>query len=307
MFFPPCFRAESTIRIFGPSSPEASPRGADRPLHLGPALAGRGSRAALRRLLPRCAGERVDRSAARRSAPRPSPIADRRSATGSPTATRPSATSPTTSPALGADLAELERGVDLRLQPRPRRRPADPRLPVHRRGVPGPRGLGPLPDQRDAHLRQAGRGEADAALPPRPAPHRRLPRRPAPQRPQALGVLGGDPGADRDRAPNARELTVGWHACRRSGRRRGAARHRRLSRLPPADRSRSSASGASGCAIGVVPQRDNRRRRIFDAGTNTAVAPDSETDPVGKPRPLPIPSRRRWPLDRSTGIRPSEE
>ena len=38
------------------------------------------------------------RSAARRSAPRRSPIADRRSATGSPTATRASATSPTTSP-----------------------------------------------------------------------------------------------------------------------------------------------------------------------------------------------------------------
>ena len=34
--------------------------------------------------------------------------------------------------------------VDLRLQPRPRRRPADPRLPVHRRGVPRPRGMGPL-------------------------------------------------------------------------------------------------------------------------------------------------------------------
>ena len=52
MFFPPCFRAESTIRIFGPSSPEAS-------------LESRIARyisagAALRRVLPRCAGERVD-------------------------------------------------------------------------------------------------------------------------------------------------------------------------------------------------------------------------------------------------------
>ena len=47
--------------------------------------------------------------------------------------------------------------VDLGLRPRPRRRPADPRLPVHRRGVPRPRRLGPLAADRHPHLRPPGR------------------------------------------------------------------------------------------------------------------------------------------------------
>ena len=71
----------------GPGLARGLARGPDRPLHLRPALAGRGPRAALRRLVPRHAARASGRSARRRSAPRPSPTAARRSATGSPTAT----------------------------------------------------------------------------------------------------------------------------------------------------------------------------------------------------------------------------
>ena len=154
MFFPPCFRADAEITIWGPASPEALARGPDRPLHLGAPVAGRGSRAALLGLVPRHARRASgeigvgDDPRARRS-----PTAARRSATGSPRATRPSATSPTTSRSSATALAERRAGVDLRLRPGPRRRPPDPRLPVHRRRVPGPRRLGPLGDERRAHLR----------------------------------------------------------------------------------------------------------------------------------------------------------
>ena len=117
------------------------------------------------------------RSARRRSGPRRSPIAARPSATGSPTATEQrSPTSPTTSPGWVRPSSRSSR-VDLGLRPRQGRRPADPRLPIHRRGVPGPRRLGPFATQRHPDVRPAGRGSAAAVLPPRPAPLRRLPRR----------------------------------------------------------------------------------------------------------------------------------
>ncbi len=97
MFFPPCFQEESSITIWGPGLARGLARGPDRPLHLGAALAGRGPRAALRRLVPRHARPPSGRSARPRCGPRLSPTAGRRWATGSPRATRPSVTSPTTS------------------------------------------------------------------------------------------------------------------------------------------------------------------------------------------------------------------
>ena len=59
MFFAPCFRSESEITIWGPSSPEASLEERIGALHLGAALPGRGPRASLRRQLPRYPGDRV--------------------------------------------------------------------------------------------------------------------------------------------------------------------------------------------------------------------------------------------------------
>ena len=176
MFFPPCFRAESEITIWGPASPEASLEDRDRPLHLGPAVAGRGPRAALRGRLPRHARERV--GARRGDDPRrgghpPRPDArlpDHRRRHDPRLHPRPRA---------GARRAARRprAGVDLGLRPRPRRRPADPRLPVHRRRVPRARRLGPLGALRHAHLRPPRRRPAAAALPPRPAALRRVPRR----------------------------------------------------------------------------------------------------------------------------------
>ena len=108
MFFPPCFRAESEITIWGPSSPEASledriARYISAPL----------SPVEVRELPCSVAfrdtpGERVGDRRRRRSAPRRSPTAARRSATGSPTATTTVAYIPDHEPALGAPLAGLE-------------------------------------------------------------------------------------------------------------------------------------------------------------------------------------------------------
>ena len=111
-------------------------------------------------------------------------------------------------PGLGADLAELNEewisGYNLA-------RDAD--LLIHDcqytdEEYPGHEGWGHSPINETHHLREAGRGEADAAVPPRPAPHRRLPRRPPSQRPQLLADLGGDPGQI-EMAAERGELTVG--------------------------------------------------------------------------------------------------
>ena len=96
MFFPPCFRPESEITIWGPSSPEASLEN-----RIGRYISAPLSPVEVRELP--CSVAFRDTPAtewelgARRSAPRPSPTAGRRSAIGSPTATRRSPTSPTTS------------------------------------------------------------------------------------------------------------------------------------------------------------------------------------------------------------------
>ena len=108
MFFPPCFRAESTIRIWGPTSPEASlwRRGS-------PATSRPRSRRWRSASCPATSPSSMrrpasGRSAARRSGPRRSPTAARRSASGSPTERPRSATSPTTSRRSGRRSRELE-------------------------------------------------------------------------------------------------------------------------------------------------------------------------------------------------------
>ena len=143
-----------------------------RPLHLGAALAGRGARAALRRLLPPLPGGRVgDRPGAdpRRLGhpPRPDPrLPDRRRRLLARLHPRPRA---------GARRRPrgARRGLDLRLRARPRRLAADPRRPVLRRRVPRPPRLGPLGARPHARLRPPHRRRAHRPLPPRPAPLRR--------------------------------------------------------------------------------------------------------------------------------------
>ena len=144
MFFPPCFRAGFEDHDLGAGLAGGLTGGPDRTLHLGAALAGRGARASLRRSPSATRPRPSGRSARPRSGPRRSPTAAPPSATASPTARRPSATSPTTSrrwaPRWPTSTPEWISG----LRPRPRRRPPDPRLPVHRRGVPRARRLGPF-------------------------------------------------------------------------------------------------------------------------------------------------------------------
>ena len=112
-------------------------------------------------------------------------------------------------PALGARLDELEpewisgfelaRGADA----------ADPRLPVHGRGVPRARRLGPLPALRRARLRPPRGGRAADALPPRPDALRRLPRRLPRACDRAAGrELGGSP-AQIELAVERREIELG--------------------------------------------------------------------------------------------------
>ena len=201
MFFAPCFNSDTTITIWGPSSPEASleeriARYISAPLspvevrelpcevsfvdtpatewEIGPAkiraeaVTHRGPTLGYR--ITDTGGERRRHDARLHLRPRAGPRRPAR---------------------------EARARVDLGLRPRPRRRPADPRLPVHRRGVPQPRRLGPLAGHRHAHLRPPGRGEAAAALPPRPAARRRLPRRHVRRRRRALDRDGRRPRHDR--------------------------------------------------------------------------------------------------------------
>ena len=161
MFFPPCFRAESEITIWGPASPEASLEDAHRPLHLGPALArSRCVSCPARSPFATRLASRVGARRRRRSAPRRSPTAGRRSAIGSPTATPRSPTSPTTSRALGASLDELEpewisgfdlaRDVDLLIHDC---QYTDDEYPAHV-------GWGHSGVSDDAHLRGAGSAQS---------------------------------------------------------------------------------------------------------------------------------------------------
>ena len=197
MFFPPCFRAESEITIWGPSSPEASledriARYISAPL----------SPVEVRELPCSVAFRDTpgDRVGARRGddprrgghPPRPDArLPDHRRRHHRRLHARPRA---------GARRAarRARARVDLGLRPRPRRRPADPRLPVHRRGVPRARRLGALGGHRHAHLRPPGRGPPADALPPRSAALRRVPRRVLRRRARRLGRAG------RRRRPSSR-------------------------------------------------------------------------------------------------------
>ncbi len=157
MFFPPCFRAESEIVDLGAVLAGGVARGPDRALHLGPALAGRGPRAALLGLVSRHARERM--GARRRDDPRrgghpprsDARLPDHRRRDDARLHPRPRAGSRR---AAGRPRA----GMDLGLRPRPRRRPADPRLPVHRRGVPRAHRLGSFRALGHAHVRSPSRG-----------------------------------------------------------------------------------------------------------------------------------------------------
>ena len=114
-----------------------------RPLHLRPALAGRGARAALRRLLPPLPAGRVgDRPGAdpRRLGRPPradARLPDRRRRLLARLHPRPRARA-------RRRPRRARGGLDLRLRPGPRRLAADPRRPVRRRRVPRPHRLGPL-------------------------------------------------------------------------------------------------------------------------------------------------------------------
>ena len=214
MFFPPCFRADAEITIWGPSSPEASlesriARYISAPL----------SPVEVRELpcsvsfqdapATRMGDRRSDDPRRGGHPPRADPrLPDHRRRYDDRLHPRPRA---------GARIAagRPRAGMDLGLRPRPRRRPADPRLPVHRRRVPGPRRLGALGHVGHAHVRRTGRGEAPDALPPRPAAHRRDARRPLGP-PRASAGPGSAADATRSswpsRAPRSRS-GGDWTAC----------------------------------------------------------------------------------------------
>ncbi len=139
----------------GPGLARGLAGGADRALHLRPALPRRGARAALRRLVPRHPGDRVgDRPrhdpGRGGDAPRPHPrLPDHRRRHDAHLHPGPRA-----GPRRAAGDAGA--GVDLRLRPRPPHRPPDPRLPVQRRRVPGPRRLGALASSATPSPSRAG-------------------------------------------------------------------------------------------------------------------------------------------------------
>ena len=158
----------------GPLLARGLPRGADLALHLGPPLPRRGPRAALRGQLQGHPAHRVgarpgqDPRRGRHPSRADPRLPDHRRPHHPHLHLRPRARARS---AAGVARA----GVDLGLRPRPRHRPSDPRLPVHGRGVPGPRRLGSLAAHRHTHLRPPRRGSAALDVPSRSAALRRLP------------------------------------------------------------------------------------------------------------------------------------
>ena len=156
MFFPPCFRAESEITIWGPASPEASledriARYISAPLS--PVEVRELPCSVSFRDTPATEWEIGGGDDPRRGGHPPradARLPDHRRRDDARLHPRPRAGP------RGAARRPRAR-VDLGLRPRPRRRPADPRLPVHGRRVPRPRRLGPLRAVRHAHIRQTGR------------------------------------------------------------------------------------------------------------------------------------------------------
>ena len=187
MFFPPCFRPESEITIWGPSSPEASLE--DR---IGRYISAPLSPVEVRELpcsvsfrdTPptewELGGATIRAEAVTHRGP-DARLPDHRRRDDRRLHPRPRA---------GARLTPrpARARVDLGLRPRPRGRPADPRLPVQRRGIPGARRLGAFGRLRHADLRPPGRGPAAAALPPRSAAPGRVPGRVLLARSHRLGA-----------------------------------------------------------------------------------------------------------------------
>ncbi len=213
MFFPPCFRPESEITIWGPSSPEASledriARYISAPLspvevrELPCSVSFRdnaGDRVGARRCDDPRRGDHPSRPDAR--------LPGHRRRNDDRLHPGPRAGAPR---AAGGARAR----VDLGLRPRPRRRSADPRLPVHRPGVPRPCRLGPFGAGGHAHLRAPGRGAAARDFPPRSAALRRVSRRLRRRGARRLARPRRRPDPDRARS-------------------RGAARSRSAPRLSP--------------------------------------------------------------------------
>ena len=143
MFFAPCFRSESEITIWGPSSPEASleeriARYISAPL----------SPVEVREL-PCDVNFRDTPATEWEIGPakiRAEAVTHRGPTLGYRITDGDTIAHLHLGPRARARRAARDprAGVDLGLRPRPRRRSPDPRLPVHRRGVPRPRRLGPL-------------------------------------------------------------------------------------------------------------------------------------------------------------------
>ena len=236
-------------------------RGPHRPLHLGPPLPRRGQGAALRRLLPRHARQRVgDRPGQDpcrvRHPPRPDPrVQDHRRRHLARLHLRPRA-----GPGRAARVPRAR--VDLGPRARLRGRPADPRLPVHRRGVPRPRRLGPLPPHRRPHLRAPRGGPQIDALPPRPPPLRRLPGRFPRHGDGALGRAGRQAGLHRD----GNRASASWRSRRRRSLPRRRRRLRRSASAPPrAARPRAARPATAAwprrCAVPPAARQAATRRR----------------------------------------------
>ncbi len=233
MFFPPCFRAESTIRILGPTSPEASleariARYISAPL----------SPVEVRELpcdvsfLDAPASEwKIGGATIRAEAvTHRGPTLGYRITDGDTTLTYIS----DHEPALGAPLDSLEpewiSGYNLA-------RDAD--LLIHDcqytdEEYPGHEGWGHSRVTRHGHLRQARRGEADAALPPRPLHTDGFLDDLHAQAREKWAELGGDP-AQIEIAREREELTVGPAPSVPA-----PASGQRAGRSPPAGLSRAS-------------------------------------------------------------------
>ena len=153
-------------------------------------------------------------------------------------------------------------------------------------------GWGHSADHRHPHLRPPGRGQAAAALPPRPAALRRLPRRPPRHGPRALGRAGRRSRAGRDGHGGRRARGVagaGGAACApppsavsSSGRRPRLAIRSPAIRSPgrPADLANRSMHRCRRIRPPVQRRRSKSRHRARDFTAAPAYLPT-----ILKPRP----------------------
>ena len=119
VFFAPAFRPTSEIVIWGPDGARGVARGPHRPLHLRAALAGRGARAAVRRVVPRRARRPSGRSARPRM--RAASVTHRGPTLGYRITEGDTSLCyiPDHEPALGADLAETDAATGSRASSSP--------------------------------------------------------------------------------------------------------------------------------------------------------------------------------------------